>query len=461
MDTRVLHCAGVAMALGIAWPGVVGAASVHDDFDGDGRSDVFWRHLGSGDNWIWPGADPSASQNLQSVSVLGWTVVASGDFDGDGRADLFWRDARSGTHAIWSQGLGRASAATRVVNAHWRVQAVGDFDRDGRADLFWHNPRTGANAIWPSASPTNQPSVPGVANLDWTVVGAGDFDGDGRSDVLWRNGRTGASVAWRNGDARTPLTMRAVPDLSWRVVGIGDFDGDGRDDLFWRHGLNGRNAIWNGARAEESVRIPTVSDPYFRVIGAGDFDGDGIDELLWRSIDEGRVVPSSSPTPNATFLWQPYAPRPQFLEMPDSSQGILTFLPSEMRTFPLQSQFLEESPAVISVSSTFPFRGPHPGTVVFTVLLSHPASTPVRYDIATATPVPTARIHLATAGVDYIPKAMTGQVILPGAMSARFTVEIPATVSVAPGAYEAFAVALSNVEGATRGRNGLIVFHDF
>jgi hypothetical protein len=60
------------------------------------------------------------------VPDLNWKVVGSGDFDGDGKSDLFWRNSGTGDNAIWLS----ANAATfqwvaTVPDLNWKVVAVG------------------------------------------------------------------------------------------------------------------------------------------------------------------------------------------------------------------------------------------------------------------------------------------------------------------------------------------------
>ena len=44
------------------------------DYDGDDRSDIFWRNGANGDNVLWPSADRSERDVLPSFP-LDWTVV--------------------------------------------------------------------------------------------------------------------------------------------------------------------------------------------------------------------------------------------------------------------------------------------------------------------------------------------------------------------------------------------------
>jgi serine protease len=79
-------------------------------------------------------------------------------------------------------------------------------------------------------------------------------------------------------------------------------------------------------------------------------------------------------------------------------------------------------------------------TLSFTVQLSNPAPSAVRYNIATSD-------DTATAGSDYIAKSLSGVAIAAGATSKAFTVSIKGDTAVEPD--ETFKVSLSNVTGAT------------
>ena len=73
---------------------------LRNDFDGDGRSDILWRHT-SGTVYEW---------RLNGTSVIGggspggagpdWSIVGVGDFNGDGKADILWRQTAGAVH-IW------------------------------------------------------------------------------------------------------------------------------------------------------------------------------------------------------------------------------------------------------------------------------------------------------------------------------------------------------------------------
>ena len=94
-----------------------------------------------------------------------------GDFDGDGKSDIFWRNTANGINAIWRSG----NSATQlpvvgVTSQLWRVVAVGDYDEDGKSDLVWRNTGNGTNTVWRSGDAATQIPVTGVTNQAWSIV---------------------------------------------------------------------------------------------------------------------------------------------------------------------------------------------------------------------------------------------------------------------------------------------------
>jgi hypothetical protein len=261
------------------------------DFDGDGRSDLFWRNTTSGANAIWfmNGNVVRSTAGVSTVS-LAWQPVAFGDFNGDGRSDIFWRNA-NGTNVVWLMNGASATEVTAPSAASgWNVDASGDFNNDGRWDLFWRNASSGANQIWHmnGASPSVSP-MPTVSPA-WVVGTAGDFDGNGRYDIFWRNAAIAANVLWLNpSSGLQEVTIQAVA-ASWAVQGSGDFNGDGRSDVFWRQAGTGFDVTWlmNGSSHTE-VALPTVATSWS--VGAiGDFNGNATYDVAWRNVSGANAM---------------------------------------------------------------------------------------------------------------------------------------------------------------------------
>lgn len=267
---------------------VATAPRVRSDFNGDGRSDLFWRRSSNGRNAIWLSADNRTQQAIAGV-VDAWKPVGVGDFDGDGRADIAWRHPSSGRNVIWRGGnAGDTIAIAGVGNASWTVAGVGDFNGDGRDDLLWRDGGSGRNAIWLSANAATQQPVATVADTAWRVAGVADLDGDGRDDIVWRHASTGQNALWPAGAAGSSRALSTVP-LGWAILAVDDFDGDGRADIFWRQAGSGRNALWRSGNSATQIGVPGVGGAW-TVVASGDYDGDGMADLAWRNMSSGRNI---------------------------------------------------------------------------------------------------------------------------------------------------------------------------
>src|SRR5881392_2896343 len=174
------------------------------DFDGDGKADILWRNAVTGENYIWlmNGLSIASSGSVNFVDpASGWQVQGIGDFDGDGRDDILWRNLSTGENYIYlMNGWAIASGGLirTVADQAWQVKGIGDFDGDGRADILWRNSSTGQNYIYAMNGLTiaSEDYLRTVADQAWQVKGIGDFDGDRKADTLWRNTATGEDYAY-------------------------------------------------------------------------------------------------------------------------------------------------------------------------------------------------------------------------------------------------------------------------
>lgn len=296
------------------------------DFDADGRSDVFWRNIGTGQTALWQmnGASILAASSAPTVGDLNWQIVGSGDFNADGRADILWRNRVTGANAIWLMN-GRTVLASRslstVTDTRWQILATGDFNADRRADIFWRHSSTGATAIW-FMDGTTRIGAAGlgvVSDLGWRPLGTGDFNADSRADVLWRHSSTGANAIWfMNGSLiQANVGLPRVTDTRWQIRSAGDVNGDRRSDIVWRHSATGANAVWlmNGSTIVANLGLTAVTDTRWQMVSDGDYNGDGRADLFWRHgttganavwLMNGSTIVASRSLPGVTDMrWQP------------------------------------------------------------------------------------------------------------------------------------------------------------
>jgi glucose/arabinose dehydrogenase len=261
------------------------SSSPRGDVTGDNKTDLFWQHAGNGQlvAWHMDGLDGRNSRHLTPHEVLdpGWKIQAHADFDGNGSTDVLWRHS-DGRLAVWHMaGTVRQSftfVTPSVPDAAWRIAAVNDFDDDGKADIVWHHD-TGWILVWFMNGTTYRSysffSPAQVTDVNWKVVATGDFNRDRRPDLLWRNSSTGHVVAWfMNGLTRTAgisLSPPIEPDPAWRIVATGDYNRDFATDIIWRHEGTGALKAWimNGlVRTSEMPLTPSsVVDLDWRVVG--------------------------------------------------------------------------------------------------------------------------------------------------------------------------------------------------
>src|SRR5882762_5570041 len=193
------------------------------DLDGDCKSDIVWRNIATGENYLWlmNGLTIASQGYVQTLADPAWQIQGMGDFDGDGKADILWRHALTGENYIFlMNGLTIVSQGyvTTMADPAWQVQGIGDFDGDGRADILWRNTVTGENYIFfmNGLSITAQGQVNIVADQAWQVKGIGDFDGDGKADILWRNTSSGENyIFFMNGLTIASQGALAPASLNW------------------------------------------------------------------------------------------------------------------------------------------------------------------------------------------------------------------------------------------------------
>jgi hypothetical protein len=230
--TEVLPGSGPLSTVPSAYWKVAGVG----DFDGDGNAyDVLWRHTLLGNNFLWfldGRSQRSDSGPIDDLDDTDWMVAATGDFDGDGKSDIFWRHRVSGKNSLWlMDGLSKlpgSGSLPEVGDLNWGIAGTGDFNGDGRSDVLWRNQATGRNTVWllnGTSLQRGSGSIPQVTNPSWQVAGTPDFDGDGKSDILWHHSGNGGNSLWlMDGTTRRQESGPIQPqaDSGWFVAATAD-----------------------------------------------------------------------------------------------------------------------------------------------------------------------------------------------------------------------------------------------
>ena len=274
------------------------------DITGDGKADVVWHNLTSGELYYWV-MDGTAIAGGQGLAYLpqGAAALALADFNGDGRSDIVSTTAfdvrvslaqANGAFAAPAVVASRPAAGWRFVDSveKDRVPPKADINGDGRSDIGWIAPGNGGLLSWLMQGPTVLSQQSGMATAaDAAPLAMADFDGDGRADLLSAN----ASDVWvspgnASGGFGTAVRVQARPQGAWVLVGAGDATGDGKADVVW-HNLNtGELYTWvmSGATitgGHGSVFAPLGSQG----VTLNDFNGDGRMDVLTLSATEVRV----------------------------------------------------------------------------------------------------------------------------------------------------------------------------
>jgi hypothetical protein len=250
------NLATVALAVNPVANGLTFQAS--DDLNGNGSSEVLWRH-DNGEVLLWQLNGTSVQAQSLGVTVqaqsLGtidntWTIAGTGDLEGDGTSSIVWRHA-NGTVQVDGNNIGQYDNA-------WLLQLIDDFDGDGRDEFVWRH--VNGEVV------LNGTSLGQIDNA-WTVQASGNFAGNGGSELAWRH---------VNGEVLIDGHSIGVVDNAWQIQGAGDFNADQHDELVWRH-ANGELMIdgHSFGQVDNTWTLETIDD----------FDGDGTDELLWRHVN--------------------------------------------------------------------------------------------------------------------------------------------------------------------------------
>src|SRR5262249_55674355 len=119
--------------------------------------------------WLMDGSTVKAWSTLLSRLDLGWQISGVGDLDGDGKADLVWRNMRSGEVVEWLMNGVAVKSSSNIssgVDLIWNIAGVIDLDGDGKSDLIWRNTQSGEVEEW---------LMNGAALKSWSTIEPGSL----------------------------------------------------------------------------------------------------------------------------------------------------------------------------------------------------------------------------------------------------------------------------------------------
>jgi hypothetical protein len=227
LRTRVAADAGFGIAtLGIG------------DFLGVSRADILVQNATGDVSIAFSGDTSPDSLRFVRNANLAWKVQAVADMDGDGKSDIVWRHETVGSVFVWLMDGGNIKEirAWGSASNDWQVVGAGDLDGDGKADLVWQNTVSGDTQIaYSRLTPTFEMESIGTAAPGYSVVFVSDFNSDGKDDLLLRRADGSLQVWLMNGTTVTAqIVVLPTQEPSVRVFAVGDVDGDGRADIIFR-----------------------------------------------------------------------------------------------------------------------------------------------------------------------------------------------------------------------------------
>jgi hypothetical protein len=124
------------------------------DVNADTKPDLLWHNSTTGDMgfWLMDGTGPSASGYTPVTTIDPvWQVGALADFSGDGKPDILWQNLTTGDRGFWLlNGPYPASGwiPLTVIPGNWKIDDAFDASGDGNTDILWQNSSTGERGWW-------------------------------------------------------------------------------------------------------------------------------------------------------------------------------------------------------------------------------------------------------------------------------------------------------------------------
>lgn len=238
-------------------------------FTTDSVTDLVWRNPTTNATKLWVmKADGSvASSNyLAGRATPGFRVEASGDYDGNGCSDLIWRHATTNAHEMWlmkgPKVIGQGPIT--VPGASQLVATAPDYDAngDGRIDLIWKDLPSNVHKVRLMNGTTTIGGFHVAKGTGWDLATTGNYDANRIGDLLWRNSSSGSVVQWLmtydaasgTGQFRRETELRAAGAASTPVPSM-SFAGN---SIAWRRPADGTYALWKMLGSTAASKTPMI-----------------------------------------------------------------------------------------------------------------------------------------------------------------------------------------------------------
>jgi len=288
---------------------------LHDDFNGDGYSDLLSRNK----NGIWQISfvrDGKVSHTVSpTLSVApSWQYRAHGDFNQDGHSDILVRNQISGKWYLQLMESGQELEKGYLPITHsqsWHFMDTGDYNQDGNTDLLLRHKEGAWLIYYLDGLNVLAHHYPDFSNLlSWQYQQSADFNQDGYKDVLVRNHTSGAWYLYLQ-QANT-ISSKGKLDIvtakEWQLKAAADFNGDGYADLLLRHD-DGHWLLYylNGRQIIGYTRPELSQDLSWQFASVGRFSQGEHTDIVLRNTQSGRLyqyIMSDQGVNSATYFSQ-------------------------------------------------------------------------------------------------------------------------------------------------------------
>ncbi len=291
------------------------------DFDGNGISDLMWRNPSNGSTTISNVSATGLSTEEIFVIFDGkpysdpmFRIEITSDFNGDNRSDVIWRNLGTGqTRTVimtgrWGTGSSNFGIeSSPIIDRTYVAVGAGDINNDGFSDILWRNSKGVSFISFMYFSFEIHRTDPFSISTNLSNIGSADFNGDGYNDYIWQNKAGVISIFFLSPRIGAFETITTLPK-NYVGVAVGDYNNDKEPDVLLKNTLTGalaivldmaspnRKIIYSSANSALIPQSHTILMP-------GDFDGDGRDDVITRNNNTTAITRFNVAINGNTATW--------------------------------------------------------------------------------------------------------------------------------------------------------------